>query len=220
MTRILLAGAAAFGLMIAGSPAGATAIGNCDIGPTAAFGGTGDISLAISGTTYFATACREPIANGNPTQETARLNTAFGTNFAYFDKTGEASATGLGITFTVTADLTKTGSWGVTWVDTAGTPNLPVDLIVGLFGGSNGAGYLLDNVVLTAGPTSGTGFFEIEFLNKNGTNTPALSHLTLIGGNFTSVPTPPTGVPEPMTLGLFGLGLLGMGVMSRRKLAA
>lgn len=40
-----------------------------------------------------------------------------------------------------------------------------------------------------------------------------------ISGSYTlaSPPSPPSGVPEPMSLALFGMGLAGLGVAARRK---
>lgn len=42
---------------------------------------------------------------------------------------------------------------------------------------------------------------------------PGFSHITF----FDTGATPPVGVPEPMTLGLLGAGLIGLGVARRRK---
>ena len=62
--------------------------------------------------------------------------------------------------------------------------NLPllIDLDVALFGGNNGSGYLLTNVLLPISPNSGTGTFDINFVN-NGGQQPTISHLLLAGGN-------------------------------------
>jgi hypothetical protein len=211
LTTSLLA--AAFALTPAVStPANAAA---CSIGPTAT---GGDISLTITPTTYYASSCQDNINNGNPTAEKGTLNTAFGTSFSLLDSTsGDTAGQGLGgITFAVTAQTgTSEGSWHISWTDTAGLPDLPItlDLIVGIFGGSTGAGYLLTGVTLPAGPTSGTGTFDIDFTNHGG-QTPDLSHLTLLGGNVHGVPAP---VPEPFSMAILGTGLLGLGLARRKR---
>ncbi len=178
-----------------------------------------DVSLTIAATTYSPTTCANNVNNGNPTQETANLNTAFHTNFVYLDKTGDTGKKFSGIDFTVTAPPTNSGTWTVAWVDTNGaTPlNLPItiDLEIGLFGGNNGAGYFFDNVLLPISPSSGTGMFGINFTN-NGNQQPALSHLTLTGGNAAHVGPPPVEAPEPASLAILGLGLATLGFVRRR----
>ena len=177
-----------------------------------------DVSLTIGSTTYTPPSCADSISNGNPTQETANLNAAFGTTFSYLDKNGDnAQPTFQGIKFSVTAPTnTSTGTWTVAWTDTnGGAPrNLPItiDFEVGLFGGSTGAGYRLNSVFLPISPANGSGTFDITF-NNNGGQNPNLSHLTLTGGNAIDPPSDP--IPEPASLLLLGSGLLGIGVMRR-----
>jgi hypothetical protein len=84
-------------------------------------------------------------------------------------------------------------------------------LEVALFGGNNGSGYLFEDVLLPVTPNTGTGTFDINFLNAGGQQ-PVLSHLLLAGGDPTTVE-----VPEPATIALFGAGLLGMGFGLRRR---
>jgi hypothetical protein len=90
--------------------------------------------------------------------------------FAYLDKSDDPTTpVGIGgVTFVIGADLGNSGAWTLSWTDQPGAPNLPLmfDFAVGQFGGGNGSGYLFENVLLSNSPTTGSGSYDINFLNS------------------------------------------------------
>jgi hypothetical protein len=92
---------------------------------------------------------------------------------------------------------------------------LYVDFVLLLNGGNNNAAYLLTSVLLPSSPNSGSGTFDIQFLNGGGQQ-PGISHVTL-AGRVGSGPQTRVSVPEPGSVALFGLGLVGLGLLYGRK---
>lgn len=196
-----------------------------------------DVTLTITGPApqYTSTDCYGDfgIQSQSEANETSALNAIFGATSGsdqlfYLDKhnsdnsSAPASSTGLGgITFVVETSGGSNGapgSWTVTWTDTNGLlpQNLPitVDLAILLMGGNNMAAYLLSNVLLPVSPTSGSGLFDIQFLNRGGQQ-PTISHLTLAGR---IVPTTEIiEVPEPTSAMMFGAGLFTLWTFGRRR---
>lgn len=191
-----------------------------------------DVTLTVTGTEpqYMSANCYGSFDPGpsSPAVETAALNAIFGAasgpqHLTYLDGTGDsANLTGLGgIIFEVSttggADGAE-GDWTITWTDSNGAvpENLPiyVDLAVLLNGGNYNAAYLLSQILLPISPNTGSGTFDIQFVN-NGGKPPTISHLTL-AGRITSGPTVHE-VAEPVSASLFGAGLVGIWLFRRRR---
>jgi hypothetical protein len=196
-----------------------------------------DVTLTVTGPApqYTSSDCYGDfgIQSQDEVNETSALNAIFGAasgpdQLHYLDKynfdnsAAPPSNIGLdGITFVVETSGGSDGapgSWTVTWTDTNALlpQNLPitVDLAVVLMGGNNMAAYLLSDVLLPASPTSGSGVFDIQFVNHGGRQ-PTISHLTLAGRIVPS--TKIIEVPEPASVLMWGAGLLGLWTLRGRR---
>ena len=150
------------------------------------------------------------------------------------DNSGEQSEEAfLGYTFTLTYDGegssndgTKSGNWALT---ASGSP-LPAnfDFVAGMFDGSKWGLWYFPGIEVSSDPTDNTTWSiawspgasgngppgngpPVGILSTNDNNE-VLSHLTLFARSGIGVT-----VPEPTTLGLLGLGLLGLAAARRRR---
>jgi hypothetical protein len=191
----------------------AQAAGYCNLGSATEGISTSNMTF----NSINATDCYGVVGGNINSGDAGTLNgLAWGTGWTYLDSTDSASATFMGISFTVTETGVSSGSWTLTGTDTNGTDplNFPtsLDFAVGLKGGSEYALWSFDNAAVD-GSDSGT--FSIVFTN-NGGQVPALSHLIVFGreaggGIANSVPEADT-----YAMLLAGLGLVGFA--ARRKL--
>lgn len=220
----------------------ALAIGNsayaapCAVGGTAVVGGasTDDATLSVDGgAARDADACHiSTLGNGGNTSGSL-LSAAFGgVDFTRIAKLGEGpdpAFLGIGFTLTATGAVSesKSGTWTLSW--TGGPANL--DFVFAIHASNRTGSFLFDDVPLVAN-TSGTGTWEIEWLN-NGGQVPGFSNLTVWarqgGGTVpctgqdceaepcTGPNCGPAQVPEPSTLSLLGLGALALAARVRRR---
>jgi len=143
------------------------------------------------------------------------------------NSSGTGSTTYNGFNFTLAAANGSNGqstpaAWTLTVTDTTPNSGLSIpfmmDFLVHMHAGNKEeAFYFFDDRTIEA---SNAGTFKIAFTN-NGGNFAGLSNFDLLVRDFREITTEPPSevVPEPVSLLLFGAGLLGLSLSRRFKLA-
>lgn len=200
---------------------------------------TSDVYLTVGSNQVFASGidlspCVNPVSGSTGDSSGFANANGFGTGWTYFGKidslqghAGSTSALNFNINF---AETTKSGSdyTGGTWsIQNTNATSKTLDLVFDIHAGDGSMAFFFDNLVVAANTTL-SGDWAIKWYNS-GSQVPGFSNAAFFDRDVIDTPTtppggggnapPPNPIPEPGSLALMGLGMLGATSLRKRNKA-